>query len=238
MPVMRDESSRRRRRRRPATLLCAPVVLALLASALAQPALGSASAAARGSPRDGPQARDAAATEASADAIRALGGPEAAAVFAPPVDAPVSAPFSLPYGQYGAGNRGIEYETRPGQVVRAAAPGAVSFAGAVAGSLYVTVDHGGGVLSSYSYLSRLSVREGDQVLQGRVVGLAGEMLQFGVRVDGEYVDPAVFTARRRVIVRLVKMRARRIVRRVASEQDRVALSSGSIGSSRSARARP
>ena len=126
-------------------------------------------------------------------------------VFVPPVDAPVLAPFYLPDGQYGAGNRGIEYDTSPGDVVRAGASGTVSFAGPVAGSLYVTVDHGGGVLSSYSYLSRISVREGDLVSQAHVVGLAGEVMQFGVRIDGLYVDPALFTARRRVVVRLVRL---------------------------------
>ena len=54
-------------------------------------------------------------------------------VFRSPVDAPVSDPFRPPDGTYGAGNRGIEYDTRPGEVVRAAATGTVSFAGAVTG---------------------------------------------------------------------------------------------------------
>ena len=129
-------------------------------------------------------------------------------VFRPPVDAPVSDPFRPPDGPYGAGNRGIEYDTRPGEVVRAAAGGTVSFAGPVAGELYVTLDHGGGVLSTYSYLERISVRVGADVMQGEVVGISGEILHFSVRVDGAYVDPDAFIGVRRVRVRLVPLRGR------------------------------
>ena len=125
-------------------------------------------------------------------------------VFRPPVDAPVSDPFRPPSDPYGPGNRGIEYRTSPGDVVRAGASGRVSFAGAVAGSLYVTVDHGDSVVSSYSYLARISVRVGSPVAQGEAIGIAGERLfHFSVRVDGEYVDPAGFIGHRRVRVRLV-----------------------------------
>ena len=124
-------------------------------------------------------------------------------VFRPPVDAPIIDPFRPPEDPYGSGNRGIEYDTEPGQVVRAAAAGTVSFAGAVAGSLYVTVDHGGGLVSSYSFLMRVSVRTGARVDQGRVVGVAGDRLHFGVRVDDDYIDPAAFIGVRRVRVRLV-----------------------------------
>ena len=124
-------------------------------------------------------------------------------VFRPPVEAPVADPFRPPEDRYGPGNRGIEYDTLPGQVVRAAAAGTVSFAGPVAGSLYVTVDHGGGVVSSYSFLMRMSVRTGARVDQGRVIGVAGERLHFSVRVNDDYVDPAGFIGVRRVRVRLV-----------------------------------
>ena len=128
-------------------------------------------------------------------------------VFRPPVDAPVADPFRPPEGPYGSGNRGIEYDTEPGDVVRAAADGTVAFAGAVAGSLYVTLDHGGGVVSSYSHLQRISVRAGAEVAQGEAVGISGEMLHFGVRVHGSYVDPTGFIGVRRVRVRLVPLMA-------------------------------
>ena len=127
-------------------------------------------------------------------------------VFRPPVDAPVADPFRAPDGSYGPGNRGVEYDTEPGDVVRAAAAGAVSFARAVAGTLHVTVDHGGGVVSSYSYLQRISVRVGAHVGQGAVIGIAGERLHFGVRLDGDYTDPDSFIGVRSVRIRLVPLR--------------------------------
>lgn len=126
-------------------------------------------------------------------------------VFRPPVDAPVADPFRPPEDPYGPGNRGVEYDTEPGDVVRAAASGTVVFAGAVAGTLHLTVDHGGGLVSSYSYLQRLSVRVGTDVDQGAVIGVTGERLHFSVRLEGAYTDPAGFIGVRRVRVRLVPL---------------------------------
>ena len=126
-------------------------------------------------------------------------------VFRPPVDAPVTDPFRPPENPYGPGNRGVEYDTEPGDVVRAAASGTVVFAGAVAGTLHVTVDHGGGLVSSYSYFQRFGVRVGADVAQGAVIGVAGERLHFSVRLEGAYTDPAGFIGVRRVRVRLVPL---------------------------------
>ena len=126
-------------------------------------------------------------------------------VFRPPVDAPVTDPFRPPENPYGPGNRGVEYDTEPGDAVRAAAPGTVVFAGAVAGTLHVTVDHGGGLASSYSYLQRISVRVGRDVAQGAVIGVTGERLHFSVRLEGAYTDPAGFIGVRRVRMRLVPL---------------------------------
>ena len=127
-------------------------------------------------------------------------------VFRPPVDAPVVDPFRLPLDPYGPGNRGIEYDTEPGDPVRAAVSGTVVFAGPVAGTLHVTIDHGGGLVSSYSYLLRIGVRVGAHVVRGAVIAIAGERLHFGVRFDGDYTDPADFIGVRRVRVRLVPIR--------------------------------
>ena len=124
-------------------------------------------------------------------------------VFRPPVDRPVADPFRPPSDPYGPGNRGVEYDTESGEVVRAAAAGTVVFSGAVAGSLHVTIDHGGGVVSSYSHLGRISVRVDARVGQGQVIATAGERLHFGVRVNGSYVDPFGFVGVRRIRVRLV-----------------------------------
>lgn len=141
----------------------------------------------------------------------ASGGDERV-VFRPPVEAPVTDPFRPPPDPYGPGNRGVEYDTESGDVVRAAAGGTVVFSGVVAGSLHVTVDHGGGVVSSYSYLGRIGVRAGAEVAQGQVIAIASERLHFGVRVDGRYVDPAGFIGVRRVRVKLVPLRLWRLYR--------------------------
>lgn len=107
-----------------------------------------------------------------------------------PVDAPVVDGFRPPPGPYGAGNRGLEYDTTPGQPVHAAASGEVIFAGAVADALHVTVLHRDGRKSSYSFLASVSVSIGDEVAGGDVVGTAADRLHVGVREGDTYVDPA------------------------------------------------
>src|SRR5690349_10370437 len=79
--------------------------------------------------------------------------PAAGTTYRPPVDAPVVDTFRLPDGPYGAGNRGLEYATSPGDPVRAIGDGLVVFAGPVAGNDAVTVLHPDGLRSSYSYLA-------------------------------------------------------------------------------------
>lgn len=112
------------------------------------------------------------------------------AIYRPPVDAPVVDGFRLPNGPFGAGNRGLEYDTVPGQAVRAIGAGLVVFAGPVAGIDYVTVLHPDGLRSSYGYLAERLVTLGDRVVVGQIVGTAGERLHLGVRSGGTYLDPA------------------------------------------------
>lgn len=111
-------------------------------------------------------------------------------VYAPPVDAPVADPFRPPPEPWMAGNRGIEYATAPGTPVRAIGPGAVVFAGAVAGSLHVTILHPDGLRSSYSFLAAIRVRVGQRLRGGALVGVAGERFHVGVRRGRTYLDPA------------------------------------------------
>ena len=61
--------------------------------------------------------------------------------YRPPVLAPITNHFRAPEHPYGPGNRGIDYATRPGTAVTAAAEGRVTFAGAVAGRLIVVILH-------------------------------------------------------------------------------------------------
>jgi murein DD-endopeptidase MepM/ murein hydrolase activator NlpD len=115
-----------------------------------------------------------------------------------PVDGPVVRPFVAPVSVYGAGHRGADLSVPLATPVHAAGAGRVVFAGAVAGSLHVVVLHPGGLRTSYSYLSAVSVHEGDDVTAGAIVGLsgtdpddAGPALHFALRVGDTYVDPMV-----------------------------------------------
>jgi hypothetical protein len=123
--------------------------------------------------------------------VTAAGPAEAGpACLAPPVLAPVAVPFRAPACRWCPGQRGLEYANRPGVAVRAAGPGTVVFAGQVAGVVWVTVDHGGGVRSSYGPLRRVLVRRGTTVGAGTVIASSAGSLHFGVRIGGRYVDPA------------------------------------------------
>ncbi len=114
-----------------------------------------------------------------------------------PVDGAVVHPFEEPASVYGAGHRGADLAAAPGTPVSAANDGVVSFAGDVAGTLHVTVAHAGGLRTSYSFLSSVSVRAGQTVVRGDVLGATGgtgpdhdgAVLHLGLRVGDRYVDP-------------------------------------------------
>lgn len=138
-------------------------------------------------------------------AVNTVAQPAVAAdtAFIRPTSAPVLDPFRLPEGKYGPGNRGIEYDTDEFDRIVAAARGTVVFAGPVAGSLFVTVDHGNGLESSYGFVGHILVREGEEVVAGDVVALAAGPFHFSVRLYGEYINPEPLFGTRRVVVRLV-----------------------------------
>ncbi len=117
-----------------------------------------------------------------------------------PIVGPVIRGFEQPSDPYSAGHRGIDIGAAFGAPVAAPAGGVVTFAGKVGGELFVTIDHGGGVTSTDSWVSSALVRKGDVVAEGDVVALSGNghpgsntpHLHFGVKVDGVYVDPMSF----------------------------------------------
>ena len=122
-------------------------------------------------------------------AAPAAAGPPAQVTYVPPVDDAVIDPFRPPDTKFGAGNRGIDYATRPGTPVRAAAPGEVVFAGAVGFTRHVVVLHPDGLRTSYSFLQSVAVTRGQRVAAGHVLGTAGPALHFGVRAGDAYLDP-------------------------------------------------
>ena len=119
-----------------------------------------------------------------------------------PVSGPVVRAFDPPGSPYGSGHRGIDIAAPAGTDVRAPAAGVVSFAGSVGGRLFVTIDHGGGLLSTCSFLSGILVRRGDVVVQGQRIALSGSGhagdtspdVHLGVRLAGQYVDPLDYLA--------------------------------------------
>jgi murein DD-endopeptidase MepM/ murein hydrolase activator NlpD len=116
-----------------------------------------------------------------------------------PLDPPVAVvtAFSAPAGPYAPGHRGVDLSGRPGGRVLAAGAGVVAFAGRVAGRGVVSVDHAGGLRTSYEPVTAVVAR-GDPVRPGTVLGLLetaashcppAACLHWGARRGGTYVDP-------------------------------------------------
>lgn len=104
-----------------------------------------------------------------------------------------------PSGVYG-GHWGVDFAAIPGTPVGTVAPGVVSFAGSVAGMLTVTVHHGGGVRTSYSYLASVLVPAGAVLSRGAIVGTSGtdhgaEVVHLSLRSGDRYLDPMLLCRR-------------------------------------------
>ena len=123
-------------------------------------------------------------------------------VLAPPWSWPVDSPHSVvrpyiaPETPYSAGHRGVDLAA-PGGTVYAPAEGVVHFAGTVVDRPVLSIEHAGGVLSSYEpVVTHLGA--GDPVVRGQALGLVvpghcdSPCLHFGVRERGEYVSPLVW----------------------------------------------
>lgn len=93
---------------------------------------------------------------------------------------------------------GIDLREEYGSPVRAVASGIVTVAGPENGyGTLVEIDHGNGYATRYAHLSTVSVRIGEKVEAGAMVGEVGTSgrstgphLHYEVRIAGEPVDPA------------------------------------------------
>lgn len=98
-----------------------------------------------------------------------------------------------PIGRW-AGHWGIDVAAADGSAVLASGDGVVRFAGTVVSNRTVSIDHGGGLVTAYSYLAETVVRKGDPISRGDTVGLSGPhggtgAYHLSLRVRGRYVDP-------------------------------------------------
>jgi murein DD-endopeptidase MepM/ murein hydrolase activator NlpD len=97
---------------------------------------------------------------------------------------------------------GVDLAAPQGTAVRAAAGGIASVAYDPAGAgLFVAVASGGHTRVLYCHLSLASVKDGDPVVTGQIVGevgasglATGPHLHFEVQVDSRAIDPVVWLA--------------------------------------------
>jgi murein DD-endopeptidase MepM/ murein hydrolase activator NlpD len=94
---------------------------------------------------------------------------------------------------------GIDIRVAEGTAVRAAAAGKVLFAGKEKDQFgkLVVIDHGDGWHSAYGFLSKITVKQGEDVNKGERIGLSGHTgrakgseLHFELRNHAEPTDPA------------------------------------------------
>ncbi|WP_432986744.1 murein hydrolase activator EnvC family protein [Dactylosporangium sp. CA-233914] len=133
---------------------------------------------------------------------------EPAADYQAPLDGPVTVTrgFEPPSDRYAAGHRGVDLVGVPGQTVRSAGPGKVVFAGMVGGRPVVSVEHPGGVRTTYEPVAA-SVVAGQAVAAGTPLGTLRPghpcpdeaCLHWGLRTDQNvYLDPLSLLRRHRV----------------------------------------
>jgi len=108
-----------------------------------------------------------------------------------------------PFSGEGAFHKGVDITAPTGTTVRTTADGVVVQAEMVSGGYgrLIVVDHGGGYQTYYAHLSKISVRAGQEVRRGEVIGAVGSSgrvtaphLHYEVRVGGTPMNPYRFLA--------------------------------------------
>lgn len=99
-------------------------------------------------------------------------------------------------------HKGIDIGASSGNNIIAAAGGTVVIAtySQSAGN-YVMISHGGGVYTVYMHMKSIAVSEDQEVSKGSVIGYVGSTgystgphLHFGIRVNGNYVNPLTYVS--------------------------------------------
>lgn len=93
-------------------------------------------------------------------------------------------PAEIPKENWERGHRGVDIRASPGDEIVASSAGTVAFAGVVAGTPVVSVDHRGGLRTTYEPV-RASVRKGQKVRRGEVLGVLADAARLpeGARRD-------------------------------------------------------
>ena len=121
-------------------------------------------------------------------------------MFQLPVEGKVTSPFGtrrLFNGKLKSYHSGVDFRANEDTPVHAANAGIVKLAKNLFYSgNHVIVDHGLGLFTNYSHLSKIHVHSGQRVEKGQVIGYAGSTgrvngphLHWGAKVNGTSVDP-------------------------------------------------
>lgn len=105
--------------------------------------------------------------------------------------------YVAPAHRYGPGHRGVDLALFGVRAVRSPAAGVVQFSGRVVDRELITIDHGNGLVTTMEPVTS-SLSAGDRVARGEEVGVVSEgghtpvgAVHFGVRWNGEYINPLV-----------------------------------------------
>lgn len=101
-----------------------------------------------------------------------------------------------------SGHKGIDIGAATGSSIKAAAAGEVIISTySYSAGNYIMINHGGGVYTAYMHCSQLLVSVGDEVTQGQEIAKVGSTgvstgphLHFGIRVNGNYVNPTSYVS--------------------------------------------
>ncbi|MEV8266331.1 peptidoglycan DD-metalloendopeptidase family protein [Microbacterium sp. NPDC076911] len=105
--------------------------------------------------------------------------------------------FVAPSHEYAPGHRGVDLRPRAGNAVFAPADGRVAFVGHVVDRAIITIDHGGGLVTTLEPVTS-DLSKGATVTRQQLVGevaVGGHTddgdLHVGLRLHGNYINPAL-----------------------------------------------
>lgn len=112
--------------------------------------------------------------------------------------------FDMSQGKYQPGHRGVDFNAVPGAKVYSAADGVVAFVGVIAGVPTVSIDHPGGVRTTYQPV-KSSLAVGDAVAGRDFIGTYSpnaehpHAIHWGAKIGPkDYIDPLLLLAPPRI----------------------------------------